>query len=68
VADLDIPADQVRQLREETGVGMMEIRKVLRGEQLLDRINSAESLADLKVVLIAIVADHYPTRPPQWPT
>lgn len=47
--------DQVRALRETTGIGMDEAKKVIRASLLLEAIDKAQDLDDIKVCLRAMV-------------
>jgi hypothetical protein len=53
-------ANEVRAIRDQLGVGIMEARRIAQGRELLARIDKAETLADLKPILEKIVKTLYP--------
>lgn len=50
-------SDDVRQHREQTGRGMMESKMVLEKQYLIDAVNDAQTVNDLKQILHRIIAD-----------
>lgn len=49
--------DEVRQHRERTGRGMIEAKMVLEKEYLLEAVNDAQTVDDLKQILHRVIAD-----------
>ena len=55
-------ANQVRELRETSGLGLMECKRILEGEELMRDIEDATSFNDVRSILRRIVDKTYPKR------
>jgi hypothetical protein len=53
-------ANEVRAIRDELGVGIMDAKRIVQGRDLLARIDKAKTVADLKPILEQIVKTLYP--------
>jgi len=53
--------DRVRELRDAHGISVQTAAKIVRGEELVQEIEGAQTVEDLKRVLLEIVRDNYPT-------
>lgn len=51
-----ISSDQVRALRESTGLGMFEIKNKLENRLMRESVEAATTLKDLKPVLLTLIA------------
>ena len=51
------------QLREAAGIGLEEAKRIMDGICLRADIARADSLDDLKAILLTLVDDHYPGPP-----
>lgn len=53
----------IQHLREELGISIQEAKQILRGEDLIELAQSAETVEDLRAVVVEIIRDKYRQRP-----
>ncbi len=56
----DWTVDDVREMRRRTGRGMAECIRVLTGRKLRARLESAQTLDDVKKIVLTLIDDRYP--------
>jgi translation elongation factor EF-Ts len=52
---IEITAESVRELRDAQGCSMMEAKEILVKQQIVETVQQAETLEDLKPVLLWIL-------------
>jgi hypothetical protein len=52
----------IQKIREELDISIQEAKKIHRGETLFRLATSAETVEDLRAVVVEIIHDKYPRR------
>ena len=56
----DFTADEVKAMRERTGLGMQECKRIIKGKIIREAIAEATTVEQLRLVLSVMVDDIYP--------
>jgi hypothetical protein len=59
-------ADEVRKLRETSGLGLMEVKRILVGENLRQACRRGDMDPLIGAILLQIINDRYPPMPEGW--
>lgn len=59
---MNLTAEVIMKMREETGLGMQECASILKGELMMQRIEYATTLEDIKPLLRELVRLNYKQR------
>lgn len=57
---MNINADEVREVRERLGIGIIEAKRLLTGRALRAALESAQTVDDLKPILAKLIDAKFP--------
>ncbi len=56
----DATADEVKAMREKTGLGMLDCKRIIKGRIVREAVAEATTVEQLRLILSVMVDDVYP--------